>query len=127
MYFDDQGQYVGISDESPLCRSGGKAVVIEPHLSSDDVSVFVGDASSDVVCKDVVDLFVGFGGVVARDVVKKQAEYFIENPSMAPLLSIVLNKDELERIEQDKFKDLVSKAQKLTTATKTTTNSSDSW
>lgn len=127
MYFNDQGQYVGISNESPLCCSGGKAVVIKPYLVPDDVSAFVGDASSDVVCKDVVDLFVGFGGVVARDVVKQQAKFFIENPSMAPLLSIVLNNDELKQINQEEFKDLISKAQKLTTATKTTTCSSDSW
>jgi phosphoserine phosphatase len=46
----------------------------------------VGDGISDLEAASEVDLFIGFGGVVARDAVKQRAEQFVESFSeIAPL------------------------------------------
>ena len=45
--------------------------------------------------KPVVDLFIGYGGVVVRPVVKEQANVYITSDSLASLLPILLDQDEL--------------------------------
>ena len=46
----------------------------------------VGDGASDLATRGVVDLFVGYGGVVARQKVKDEADVFVGSQSLAPIL-----------------------------------------
>jgi phosphoserine phosphatase len=50
--------------------------------------LMIGDGMSDLVTREMVDLFVGFGGVVSRDKVRENAEAFISSPSIAPVLPL---------------------------------------
>ncbi|MFH1405247.1 MAG: HAD-IB family phosphatase [Patescibacteria group bacterium] len=106
LYFDDQGEYTGISDDSMLCKSGGKANAIEPHLCEDKLAVFIGDAASDLATKGTADLFVGFGGVVARNIVRENADIFFDSENMVDLLRLVLDKTEIGYLNFNGFKNL---------------------
>jgi hypothetical protein len=48
----------------------------------------IGDGVSDLATRAVVDLFVGFGGVVARPKVRDQADVFVQTSSLAPILPL---------------------------------------
>jgi len=76
-------------NEGPLTVSSGKPYIIE-DLAHDlhGRRLMVGDGSSDLATRNVVDLFVGFGGVVSRQKVLNEAEAFIHSPSIAPILPI---------------------------------------
>ncbi len=73
----------------PLTVSSGKPMMIN-ELAGDRPGrrLMVGDGMSDLVTREVVDLFVGFGGVVARDKVRDNAAAFIESASIAPVLPL---------------------------------------
>lgn len=76
-------------DEGPLTVSSGKPQIIK-ELAGDKHGrrLMVGDGSSDLATRGVVDLFVGFGGVVAREKVMKEADVFIHSESLAPVLPL---------------------------------------
>ncbi|NWF70422.1 MAG: HAD-IB family phosphatase [Chloroflexi bacterium] len=76
-------------DEGPLTVSSGKPDVVR-ELAGQKAGrrLMVGDGTSDLATRAVVDLFVGFGGVVAREKVKNGAEMFISSESLAPILPI---------------------------------------
>ena len=79
LFFDDQGNYRGFDEAYPTTRSGGKPLVIQrlkAELCPREV-VMVGDGVSDLETKPEVDLFVGFGGTVARPKVKAGSSHFI--------------------------------------------------
>lgn len=77
-------------DEGPLTISSGKPQIInELAAGRHGRRLMVGDGSSDLATRSVVDLFVGFGGVVAREKVLKEAEAFIHSLSLAPILPLV--------------------------------------
>ena len=74
-------------NEGPLTVSSGKpAIVRELAAGKHGRKMMVGDGSSDLATRSVVDLFVGFGGVVARQKVKDQSDVFVEVNSIAPIL-----------------------------------------
>jgi len=75
--------------EGPLTISSGKPDIIR-ELSGDlsGRRFMIGDGSSDLATRDVVDLFVGYGGVVARDKVRNESEVFMETLSLAPVLPL---------------------------------------
>jgi phosphoserine phosphatase len=76
--FDRKGNYLGYNKSSPLVKNDGKSLVLQQlKLQRKASMLFVGDGVTDLLAKDVVDLFVGFGGVKVRDKVKKEAEVFI--------------------------------------------------
>jgi len=94
MYFDDQGNYKDFDRSYPLCKSGGKAEIVQEIKSGEKRVVFIGDSVTDLDTKPVVDLFIGFGGVVVRDTVKKNSEVFIESANMIPILNFILTDEE---------------------------------
>ncbi len=77
-------------DEGPLTVTSGKPDIIR-ELSTGKTGrrLMIGDGSSDLATRGVVDLFVGYGGVVARQKVRDEADVFIHTESIAPLLPIV--------------------------------------
>jgi phosphoserine phosphatase len=76
-------------DEGPLTVTSGKPDIIR-ELAGDKHGrrLMVGDGSSDLATRDVVDLFIGFGGVVARQKVLEQSDVFIHSESIAPILPL---------------------------------------
>ena len=65
IWFDADGGYVGFDDASPLTTGGGKRLAIE-HWNVDRPAMMVGDGSTDLEARPVVDVFVAFAGVVER-------------------------------------------------------------
>jgi phosphoserine phosphatase len=78
MLFDHQGTFIGIENR-PTARSGGKLEVIKEIKAKypSSVIVHIGDGATDLETLPVVDLFIGYGGNVSRDLVKQQASWFI--------------------------------------------------
>lgn len=76
-------------DEGPLTVTSGKPDIIrELAGKKHGRRMMIGDGSSDLATRSVVDLFVGFGGVVAREKVQREAEVFIRSQSIAPVLPL---------------------------------------
>jgi len=76
---------------SDLAISDGKARIIHALLEGRrGASVLIGDGVSDLLARNAVDLFVGFGGVVERDQVRDTAPVFLRTPSLLPVLALAL-------------------------------------
>ena len=73
----------------PLTVSHGKARIIG-ELAGDlpGRRLMIGDGASDLAAQDAVDLFVGYGGVVAREALLDGSEVFIHSESLAPVLAL---------------------------------------
>lgn len=80
-----------IHDHGPLTEGTGKAHIIQRiRATHRGRAMLIGDGTSDLEASRAVDVFVGFGGVVARDKVNAQAEVFIHANSLAPILPLAL-------------------------------------
>ncbi len=78
-------------NEGPLTVSSGKpAIVRELAAGKHGRKLMIGDGSSDLATRSEVDLFIGFGGVVARQKVKDGADVFVESRSLAPILPLAV-------------------------------------
>jgi phosphoserine phosphatase len=88
--FDAAGEYDAFAD-SPLVASGGKVAVLEGWQLNRPV-MMVGDGMTDLETRPVVDLFVAFAGVVARPRVMAGADVVITDLSLAPVLSLALDR-----------------------------------
>lgn len=98
VYFDQERNYSGFDSAGPLANNGGKSKVINERIKKLGRVVFIGDAVTDLEAKDVVDMFVGFGGVEQRAIVKQNSEFYIDSKSMLPLLKMILTPKEYELI-----------------------------
>ncbi|QJE99362.1 HAD-IB family phosphatase [Luteolibacter luteus] len=90
VYFDDDGGYAGYGVDYPTTRNGGKPEVIREWKKAmlPEVVVMMGDGVSDLEAKGEVDLFIGFGGVVAREAVRLGADAWLTD--MADFGNVVL-------------------------------------
>ena len=88
--FDEWGRYAGFDSESPLARSGGKRDLIESWDDAPRPIMMVGDGTTDLETKPVVDRFVAFAGVVERTAVVENADVVIRDKSLAPVLPLAL-------------------------------------
>lgn len=78
-------------DHGPLTEGKGKARIIRDlRARHRGRAMLIGDGTSDLEAGATVDVFVGFGGVVAREKVRAEAEVFIDAPSLAPVLPLAL-------------------------------------
>jgi phosphoserine phosphatase len=76
-------------NEGPLTVSSGKPrIITELAQGKHGRRLMVGDGASDLATRSVVDLFVGFGGVVAREKVRAGSDVFISSASLAPILPL---------------------------------------
>jgi phosphoserine phosphatase len=83
------------SEDTPLIESHGKAnVILELLVGRPGRSILIGDGVSDLAARQIVDLVVGFGGVITRPRVAAEAEVFIKCNSLAPALPLALSKNE---------------------------------
>ena len=92
-YHEPQAQqaktYLDYSD-GPLTISSGKSKIIS-QLAGDlpGKRIMIGDGASDLATKHQVDLFVGYGGVVARQAVEAESDVFLRAASLAAILPLV--------------------------------------
>ncbi|MBK1834796.1 HAD-IB family phosphatase [Roseibacillus ishigakijimensis] len=86
LIFNPDGSYQNFDKESPTARNGGKPDIIKSILCKEKKTsaVMVGDGISDLETKGVVDLFVGFGGVVKRKTVQMQSQAFVTHFAELP-------------------------------------------
>jgi phosphoserine phosphatase len=74
---------------NPLALSRGKAEMVARAAAGRAWrTLLVGDGASDFAARAAVDLFVGYGGVVARPLVAAQAEIYIACESLAPVVAL---------------------------------------
>ena len=81
LIFDSEGDYQTFDNQSPTARNGGKPEIIKAFTEglSPLQTVMMGDGISDLETATVVDLFVGYGGVISREAVKTQASVYISD------------------------------------------------
>jgi phosphoserine phosphatase len=79
LHFAPDGAYLGFDEAHPNVRNGGKPDLIRGLRAERGFSqaVMVGDGVSDLETKGAVELFIGYGGFVARDKVRAEAEKFV--------------------------------------------------
>ena len=92
--FDADGRYTGFDEQSPLSRSGGKADIARELIRQFGPSAIVGDGVTDLEAAEAGCYVVGFGGVAAREVMRRGAAVFIEGPALTAVLDAVLTPDE---------------------------------
>jgi phosphoserine phosphatase len=69
----------------------------------------IGDGASDLATRPVVDLFVGFGGIVSREKVKNGADIFVSVNSLAPILVFAAGPAGYTRLVNTPYKALFDK------------------
>lgn len=100
--------------EGPLTVSSGKPDIIRELAGSrHGRRLMVGDGSSDLATREVVDLFVGYGGVVARDKVREAADVFVASLSLAPILAFAGGARGYEKVRGTGYQALFEKGVRL--------------
>ncbi|GAB6142037.1 hypothetical protein JCM14076_27660 [Methylosoma difficile] len=85
IFFNDDGSYSHFDSASPLAKTGGKAIVTA-RLSAQGSLAMIGDGKTDMEAKQAGAFTIGFGGVVARPVVRELADVFVEDASLLGVL-----------------------------------------
>ncbi len=83
LVFDYDGQFYDFNPKQPLAQEDGKLEVIKQIKNQHKPKkiYFVGDSYSDMRVTPEVTKFIGFGGVVEREKVRKEAKYYVYDPS----------------------------------------------
>ncbi len=89
LFLNPDGTYAGYGNDYPTTRAGGKNEIIREWRSAmrPERVIMIGDGASDLETQPDVDLFVGYGGVVARPRVKAAAGAWIEQ--MADFVTVI--------------------------------------
>lgn len=78
--FHEDGTYMGFDTNEMTSRPfRGKVDVIE-HLKEEhdyENVIMIGDGATDLETKGVASLFIGYGGVHVREIVKNEADWFV--------------------------------------------------
>ncbi len=83
LHFHDDGSYRGYGTDYPTTRNLGKNEVIREWKKAllPERVIMLGDGVSDLETRPDVDVFIGFGGVVARPIVAKGCDYWLTDMS----------------------------------------------
>jgi phosphoserine phosphatase len=95
LYLDEKGRYAGYGTDYPTTRNLGKNEIIQDWKAAmlPAKTAMMGDGISDLETKQDVDLFFGFGGVVARPMVKAGSEHWIERLSDKKIVRLLAGLD----------------------------------
>ncbi len=97
-------------NEGPLTVSSGKPAIIQALAAGKHGRrLMIGDGASDLATRPVVDLFVGFGGVVKREKVVNGADVFVSVNSLAPILPLAAGPAGYARVANTPYKALFDK------------------
>lgn len=97
---DADGALIDFDRSSWLWQSGGKPNLLRSMGGVIQPCGFVGDGATDLETQSVVRRFVGFGGVVARQLVADNAEVFVTEPDLRFTLRHLLTPAEHRRLHQ---------------------------
>jgi phosphoserine phosphatase len=89
IYFNQDGSYLNYDLNSPLAKTGGKAVVVGA-LKAQGSLVMIGDGKTDLEAKLAGAYVLGFGGVVDRAIVRESADFYTTEPSLLSVLERLL-------------------------------------
>lgn len=91
--FDDEGKYAGFDRSQAILADDGKRQILADwkRVNPGKRICMVGDGMTDYATHDVVDGFVGFGGVRIREQVKAKAPFYFAGKSMLDLLPYFLD------------------------------------
>jgi phosphoserine phosphatase len=92
IWFDDNGEYGGFDLDNLLSNNHGKAKVIQSYGDKLQRAVMIGDGSTDLDTKPVVDLFIGYGGVARRQKIEEGSEVYVAEPDLRAVLPHILDK-----------------------------------
>ena len=76
---------------TPLAESQGKRTLIAQLAGAARDAMLVGDGITDLEARGAVKRFVGFGGVVQREVVAANADVFIAAPRLAAIVPLAVS------------------------------------
>ena len=81
LIFDKHGNYYGFDEKEYTCRDGGKPAVRKRLKDAHGYSpiIMIGDGATDMQARPPADYFIGFGGVVERDVVRIGADWYVQD------------------------------------------------
>ena len=90
---DAAGNYAGYGQTYPTTRNGGKNQVIREWRQAmlPERVAMMGDGMSDLETQPDVDVFIGFGGVVARPRVRAEARHWLDSMTDPESLLAILN------------------------------------
>jgi len=89
------GTYRGFDVEAPLARKGGKATICRAIAQQNGRIALVGDGVTDLEAREGGAAVIGFGGVVARPLVKAGADVFVADANLMAVLPYLLTQAEL--------------------------------
>lgn len=80
----ESGEYLSFDKSSFTSKSGGKRNALnyiqQIHSNDDNKSmIMIGDGVTDLEAKPPADIFIGYGGVTERQIVKEKSDYYIKN------------------------------------------------
>jgi len=81
LLFNANGDFAGFDLTEPTSRDGGKPAVVKSLIDAHGYKpiVMVGDGATDLQARPPADAFIGYGGVVVREKVQKEADWFIRD------------------------------------------------
>jgi phosphoserine phosphatase len=88
--FNADGSYKDFDRQSPLAKTGGKAVVCKEIQTGSASMTMIGDGKTDLEAKQAGAKVIGFGGVMKRDVVVEQADIFVSDTSLTAVLPYLI-------------------------------------
>jgi phosphoserine phosphatase len=93
VFFNANGDYAGIDPKNILTRADGKATFVK-NFDPTKAVAFVGDSVTDLATKPYIKTFIGFGGIVVREKVKKNCEFYVSTKNMLSLIDLLLTSEE---------------------------------
>lgn len=104
-------------NQGPLTVTSGKPEIIKELAGArHGRRLMIGDGSSDLATRAVVDLFVGFGGVVAREKVRRDSDVFVASESLAPVLPLAAGASGYARVIGTEHQDIFERGIRLALA-----------
>lgn len=84
--FNKDGSYQDFDQQSPLAKTGGKAIVCKQINTAQTTMAMIGDGKTDLEAKQAGAKVIGFGGVMQRDIVVEQSDVFVNDTSLMAVL-----------------------------------------
>jgi phosphoserine phosphatase len=97
--FDSDGKYINFDAASPLTRGNGKREIAHHLIQQFQRVAHIGDGMNDLVVRDLVTRFIGYGGIYYRAHIESDCEYYLRAKSLAGLLPLLLTQKEAESLQ----------------------------